>query len=122
MSSFISSNKNRFYVAQEPSFGEVAAITADNRFPANKLEFRQSIERARRPDKTGTRTYLGQDGTGRKHTSFHISSYLTCWTRNETPHYGPLFMSAIGREVTSLVGNTVESTTETRQKRHARTN
>ena len=41
MSSYISSNANRFYTALESAYGQVAAITAGNRIPALKLTVEQ---------------------------------------------------------------------------------
>ena len=37
MSSYISSNANRFYTAIESAYGQVGAIEAKNRIPAVKL-------------------------------------------------------------------------------------
>ena len=37
MPSYISSSENRFYAAWEGSYGQVPAISGENRFPAVKL-------------------------------------------------------------------------------------
>lgn len=96
MASYISSNANRFYVAAEASYGQPAAITAGNRFPAVRLQAQQLLEKGRRADKTGTRTFLGTSSTSRRQTAFEIRTYLTSWTGVGEPSYGPLFHAAMG--------------------------
>ena len=54
MSSYISSNANRFYAALESSYGQVGTISAANRIPAVKLGITQQLETAQRRDKTGS--------------------------------------------------------------------
>lgn len=96
MASYISSNANRFYVALEASYGSAAPVGAANRFPAVHLQAGQVLERGRRLDKTGTRTFLGTAATSRRHTAFEVKSYLTSWTGMEEPSYGPLFHASMG--------------------------
>lgn len=97
MSSYISSNDNRYYVALESSYGQAAAITASNRIPAVKLTTEQRIERAERKDKTGSRTFAGFPAGGRRSTKFELRTYLTSWTTaNQEPGYGPLIRAALG--------------------------
>ncbi|HEX4163883.1 MAG TPA: hypothetical protein VHZ55_00280 [Bryobacteraceae bacterium] len=96
MSSYISSNANRFYVALEAAYGQAAAITAANRFPAVRLQAHQSLEIGKRLDKTGTRTFLGASSSSRRTTSFDVQTYLTSWSGMGTPGYGPLFQAALG--------------------------
>jgi hypothetical protein len=97
MATYISSNANRFYAAREGAFGEVAAITAANRFPAVKLSARQTITAAERKDKTGSRTYTGMPPGGRRHSEFEIRTYMTSWTGGGAqPGYGPLFEACLG--------------------------
>lgn len=43
MSSYISSNANRFYVALESAYGQAAPVTAANRFPAVRLSVKQAL-------------------------------------------------------------------------------
>ena len=62
MSSYISSNANRFYTALESSYGSVGAITASNRIPALKLTVRQQLDVTSRKDKTGSRTFALSKG------------------------------------------------------------
>ena len=57
MSSYISSNANRFYTALESAYGNVAAVTSANRIPALKLAVQQQLEVTTRKDKTGSRTF-----------------------------------------------------------------
>ncbi len=97
MSTYISSNNNRFYAAVEASYGNVAAVTAQNRIPAVKLTAAQTLDRPKRKDKTGTRTYPG-DPTGlRRSTAFSLSTYMTAWDNQSVPPpHGPLFQGVLG--------------------------
>ena len=54
---YISSNQNRFYCAAEGAYGQVPAITANQRIPAVKLAARQQLAVTTRKDKTGSRTF-----------------------------------------------------------------
>lgn len=96
MASYISSNANRFYTAVETSYGQAAIIAADNRFPAVQLRASQMLERGKRLDKTGTRTFLGTPSTSRRSTAFATRTYLTSWSETAQPGYGPLFQAAMG--------------------------
>lgn len=110
MACYISSNENRFYVAEEPSFGTVAAVTAENRFPALRLAARQRIERAERRDKTGGRTFVGIPSGVRKSTTFELATYMTSWTTAPSqPAYGPLFRAALGAAPAAFGGGTLAS-------------
>jgi hypothetical protein len=68
MSSYISSNANRFYTALESAYGRVEAITATNRIPAVKLGIRQQVETGTRRDKTGSRTFAGT-----RHSTYRLT-------------------------------------------------
>jgi len=95
--SYISSNNNRFYVALEASYGNAAAVTAQNRIPAIGLGAKQTVERRQRKDKTGTRTFLGDPSGYRWNTSFQLGTYMTSWTnQTQPPPHGPLFQAALG--------------------------
>jgi hypothetical protein len=96
MANYISSHANRFYVAAEAAYGQAAAITPGNRFPAVKLQAQQVLEGTKRLDKTGTRTFLGAPKTARRHTAFEVRSYLTSWSGSGEPGYGPLFRAGMG--------------------------
>ena len=111
MANYILSNANRFYCAIENAYGRAAEIGSANRFPANRLEAHQTAELARRPDKTGTRTYLGQAGVARLNTAFMVNSYLTSWRGDSEPCYGPLFRAAMGGVVENQAAKTVASFT-----------
>lgn len=93
---YISSNANRFYVALESSYGEVGAITASHRIPAVKLATKQELVAVERKDKSGSRTFTGNPGGGRRETSFELTTYLTGWSGLAGPGYGPLFQAALG--------------------------
>ena len=107
MASYIGSNSNRFYAAREAAFGQAAVISSSNRILGHKLEFRHLTDRAKRPDKTGTRTYLGQDGIAKRRTDFQIRSYLTAWNGDNEPPYGALFASASGGDVELTGSNSI---------------
>ena len=89
MSSYILSNANRFYVALESAYGQAAAVTAENRYPAVQLVAQQVLEASKRRDKTGSRTFLGTPSTARRSTAFETHTYLTSWS-TEAPSYGSL--------------------------------
>ena len=96
MSSYISSNANRFYAAIETNFGSAASITATQRFPAVKLNAHQALETAARRDKTGARTFMGTPASSRRVTAFELRTYLTSWNGQNEPCYGPLFQAGLG--------------------------
>ena len=74
MSSYISSDANRFYTALESAYGQVGQITAANRIPAVKLGVKQQRETKERRDKTGSRTYGGTPNGGRRGTTFDLTA------------------------------------------------
>ena len=96
MANYISSNANRFYVAVESAYGQAAPVVPANRFPAVRLQAQQTLESARRQDKTGTRTFMGVPTTSRRSTAFEVRTYLRSWSGNGQPSYGPLFQAAMG--------------------------
>ena len=96
MANYITSNANRFYVVLEDTYGQAAIPISVNRFPAVKLQADQVLETGKRLDKTGTRTFLGTPKDARRHTAFDVKSYLTSWSGNGQPSYGPLFQGALG--------------------------
>lgn len=110
MSSYISSNANRFYTALESAYGAIPAITAANRIPAVKLTLRQQAEVLDRKDKTGSRTFGGLPTGGRRRTNFEVRTYLTSWSAsNGGPGYGPLLQAALGATPATFAGGTVAS-------------
>ena len=110
MSSYISSNANRFYTALESAYGQVADITASNRIPAVKLTVRQQLEVTSRKDKTGSRTFAGLPVGGRRRTNFELRTYLTSWPGGASgPGYGPLFQAALGGAPLSFTGGSAAS-------------
>jgi hypothetical protein len=97
MSSYISSNANRFYAGLESSYGQTPVITAQNRFPAVKLTAKNQLEKTDRRDKTGSRTFVGIPAGLRRTTSFDVTTYMTSWAgQSAGPAYGPLFQSSMG--------------------------
>jgi hypothetical protein len=108
--SYILSNDNRFYVAQEQSYGVAAAISAGNRIPAVKLTARQQIDKLQRSDKTGSRTFAGVPSGLRKQTSFGLKTYMTNWgDTSSAPPHGPLFQACLGGPAVQWDGGTVAS-------------
>ena|ERR1051326_4918312 len=94
---YISSNDNRFYVANEQSYGVVGA-SGFNRIPAIKLTARQQREKVERRDKTGSRTFAGYPLGGRRATTFELRSYMRNWAdQTREPDYGPLFQACLGK-------------------------
>jgi hypothetical protein len=95
--SYILSNANRWYCAQETGYGQVGAITAANRIPAVSLKVQNQRDRSVRRDKTGTRTWAGLPAAMRRHTSFEATSYMRDWadSLNPPPH-GPMIEAAMG--------------------------
>jgi len=97
MSSYISSNANRFYAGLESNYGQTPVISAQNRFPAVKLTAKNQLEKADRRDKTGSRTFVGIPAGLRRTTSFDVTTYMTSWAgQSSGPAYGPLFQSSMG--------------------------
>ena len=94
---YISSNANRFYCAAESTYGQVAAITANNRIPTVKLVAKQQLAVSNRKDKTGSRTFAGMPNGIRETTTFEVDTLLTEWGNTSAPPaYGPLFQCAMG--------------------------
>src|SRR5713226_6776858 len=113
MSSYISSNANRFYTALESAYGKVESITAINRIPAVKLGIRQQVETGTRRDKTGSRTFAGVPAGVRRRSGFDLQTYLASWDKTATgPGYGPLFEAAMGGSPVRFGGGTVASSTQ----------
>ena len=112
MSTYISSNANRFYTALESVYGKVEPISATNRIPAVKLGIRQQVETGTRRDKTGSRTFAGTPAGVRRRTNYELQTYLTSWDKSAaTPGYGPLFEGALGGGPVRFAGGTVASAT-----------
>ncbi len=109
MSTYISSNANRFYAAIETSYGEAAPITSANRYSATGLRAHQSLQLNKRFDKTGTRTFLGNSPNSRRQTVFETQLYLTSWNGTGSPSYGPLFEAALGGSPVLNSGLTIVS-------------
>jgi hypothetical protein len=114
MASYISSNENRFYTALESAYGQVPAITANNRIPAVKLAVKQQLEVTDRKDKTGSRTFAGLPVGGRRQTSFELRTFLTNWQGSASgPSYGPLFQAALGGTPAFFAGGSAAASTGT---------
>ena len=116
MSDCVLSNQNRFYVAAEPSFGSVPAITAADRLAAIKLGIRQRSELRERRDKTGGRTYAGVAPGGRNRTEFNLQTYLlTNPSPGTAPPAAKLVQAAMGAAALSFGGSTAGAGSTTTQ-------
>jgi hypothetical protein len=74
------------------------------------LNAKQQLERVRRRDKTGTRTFPGLPNHLRRNTAFGVSTFLTSWAdQTSEPSYGPLFACALGNAGKIFAGGTVAS-------------
>jgi len=105
MSSYISSNANRFYAGLESSYGQAPSITAQNRFPAVKLTAKNQLETTDRRDKTGCRTFVGIPVGLRRTTTFSVTTYMTSWGgQSAGPSYGPLFQASMGAAPATYAG------------------
>lgn len=114
MACYISTNNNRFYVALEPQFGDVPAITAAHRISGIQLRARQQTARVERRDKSGSRTFQGLPAGLRRQTNYILRSYLSGWDRETSePAQGPLFRSALGGTPLNFTGGTVASVSGT---------
>ena len=110
MACYISSNNNRFYVALEPAYGEVAAIGGARRFAGIQFRARQQAVQLDRRDKTGSRTFLGLPMGVKRQTSYQLRSYLSGWNvQSSEPSQGPLFRAALGAPVQLASGLTLAS-------------
>ena len=112
MSTYISSNANRFYTALESGYGSVGSITAASRIPAIKLGIQQTVATGMRRDKTGSRTFAGVPGGVRRRTDYTLQTYLTSWDKvTAGPGYGPLFQAAMGGNPAKYGGGSAASST-----------
>jgi hypothetical protein len=110
MSTYISSNQNRFYCALETAYGITPAATAANRFSAVKLTARQSLDLAARKDKTGSRTFPGSPAGARRKTTFDLKTYVSTWAASTSqPGCGPLVQAALGAAPLTSAGGSVSS-------------
>jgi hypothetical protein len=116
MSTYISSNQNRFYCGIEGAYGATPAIAAANRFSAVKLTTRQELDLAARKDKTGSRTFPGAPAGARRKTTFDMKTYMGSWTAGTSqPGCGPLVQSALGSTPMTSPGGAISSVSNNTQ-------
>ncbi len=97
MNCYISTRDSRYYAAIEPAFGQVAAVTAAERFSGLGLRVLQKWDEPQRRDKTGTRSYQGVAGRLRKRTWFEMRTYLYARESGDAkPRCGALIEGAMG--------------------------
>ena len=114
MSTYISSNQNRFYCGLEAAYGITPAVTAGNRFSAVKLTARQELDLAARKDKTGSRTFPGSPAGARRKTTFDLKTYMSTWGAGTSqPGCGPLVQSALGAVPLASSGGPIASVSNT---------
>lgn len=108
--SYILSNANRWYCAQEAAYGRVAAITAANRIPAVSMKVQHQRQKSQRKDKTGTRTWAGLPAGMRRNTTFDATSYVRDWADpTSLPPHGPMIEGAMGAPGLLWPGATVST-------------
>jgi hypothetical protein len=108
--SCIGSNNNRHYAGKESAYGIVPVATSSARVQAVRLGIRQELERARRRDKTGTRTFQGEPEGLRQRTTFDLEAYLTTsGVAGVAPALGTLVEAALGGTPRLFGGITVAS-------------
>jgi len=116
MSTYISSNQNRFYCGIESTYGAAPAIAATNRFSAVKLTARQELDLEARKDKTGSRTFTGAPAGARRKTTFDLKTYMGSWAGGTSqPGVGPLVQAALGSAPLASSGGTISSVTNNTQ-------
>ncbi|MBY0506331.1 MAG: hypothetical protein K2X03_20600 [Bryobacteraceae bacterium] len=114
MACYISSNNNRFYVALESSYGEVAAVANARRFAGIQLRARQQAVQLDRRDKTGSRTFLGLPAGVKRQTSYQLRTYLAGWSdQGIEPSQGPLIRASLGAPVRLAGTHTLASASGT---------
>jgi hypothetical protein len=100
----------------ETDYGQVAAITAQNRIPLLRLTAKKSPVTTRRKDKTGSRTFVGLPNRIRNTSSFELSTLMTEWTNpSSAPSHGPLFQAALGAPPAIFGGGSIQSITNQTQ-------
>ena len=105
MASYISSNANRFYTALESAYGQVAAITAQNRIPAVKLAIQQQLEAATAQRQDGEPDVRGP--AGRRQAAHDVRAADVpdeLGQDGAAPAYGPLFQAALGGAPQTFAG------------------
>jgi hypothetical protein len=110
MSTYISSNQNRFYCGLESEYGVTPAVAAANRFSAVKLTARQELDLQARKDKTGSRTFAGSPAGARRKTIYDLKAYVGSWAPGTShPACGPLVQSALGATPLASSGGAISS-------------
>jgi hypothetical protein len=116
MASCVLSSQNRVYVEGESSYGAAPVITSADRVSVIRLDVRQRRESRERRDKTGSRTYAGTPGGGRKRTEFSLQSYLvTNPSPGSAPALARLIQAALGGSPVVFGGATAGSGSTTTQ-------
>jgi hypothetical protein len=116
MSTYISSNQNRFYCTLETAYGLTTPATSVNRFSAVKLTAHQSLDLAARKDKTGSRTFPGAPAGARRKTTFDLKTYMSTWASGTSqPGCGPLVQCAMGAAPLTSAGGLISSVSNTTQ-------
>ena len=111
MSSYISSNANRFYTALESAYGQVATITAGNRIPALKLTVEQQQEVDGAEGQDGKPDVSGDAAGGAAADELRAADVHDelADAIGGGPVHGPLFQAALGGAPAKFAGGTVAS-------------
>jgi len=107
MANYVLSKNNRYYVALESSYGVVPTVSATNRVPGVRLAVTTEKVTVPRPDKTGTRTFLGIPGMPRKITGYEFETSLMAGTGALPPAVGQMVQAALGASTGSSTQQTV---------------
>ena len=115
MANYVLSKNNRYYVALESNYGVVPTVSATNRVPGVRLAVTTEKVTVPRPDKTGTRTFLGIPGTPRRITGYEFETSLMAGTGALPPAVGQMVQAAMGvaaplsvQQTATVNGNGVE--------------
>ncbi len=107
MANYVLSKNNRYYVALESSYGVVPTVSATNRVPGVRLAVTTEKVTVPRPDKTGTRTFLGIPGMPRRITGYEFETSLMAGTGALPPAVGQMVQAALGASTGSSTQQTV---------------
>jgi len=93
---------NRHFAALESSYGVVPAFAPENAFHALKTDLELQQEYLERKDITGTRSFAGVAGGGRRNGQFQVEAYLA-----PASNLAPFFQGACGGAPHAFAGGQV---------------
>jgi len=93
---------NRHFAALESNYGAVPAFAPSNAFQALKTDLELQQEYLERKDITGTRSFAGVAGSGRRQGQFQIEAYMV-----PSSNLAPFFQGACGGAPQTFAGGQV---------------